>query len=68
MAQPTPADAKTFLASKAVTRTQRIDLARLAAVEAAWAECDQAIQGNVDDLVAKVVEELYEPYWCENPP
>eukprot|EP00966_Prymnesium_polylepis_P272346 6291919-Prymnesium_polylepis.1 len=62
LAAPTAAAATDFVA-KTCSRWERADLAALAAVEAAWQTCDQAIAANVADLAAMVVAELFEPFW-----
>ena len=57
------AAAVAFLQSNSVTRAQRKALARLAGLESAWVDCDQAIAGNVADLASALVDELYDPFW-----
>ena len=62
-AKDSATSAATFLASKAVSKAQRKELAQLAGMESAWIECDQAIAGNVADMAESLVTELYEPFW-----
>eukprot|EP01043_Picozoa_sp_COSAG02_P005617 COSAG02_NODE_153_length_33128_cov_10.471253_12_plen_482_part_00 len=61
--QESSAAAAKFLASRSCSRGQRRQLAELACLEQAWRECDQTIPGNVQDLAATLVTELYEPFW-----
>jgi len=54
---------KKFIASKALSRMQRKELAALAGLEKAWVECDQGVVSNVTDLADALVSELVEPFW-----
>ena len=47
---------------KGCSASDRRRLARLAGLEQAWVDCDQAIPGNVQDLANALVAELYEPF------
>ena len=51
-----------WMASDAVTPTQRQALATVASLEDAWVHCDQAISENVKDQAKAIVDELYESY------
>lgn len=62
-ARDSAASAAKFLESKAVSVAQRVSLARLAGMETAWVECDQALPANVEDMAQSLVTELYEPFW-----
>ena len=64
LAIPDPAAARRFLtAAKSCSKAQRKELAKLAGLEAAWVDCDQAMPCNVEDLSGSIISELYEPFW-----
>ena len=58
-----PAAARKFLAAKCCSKGRRKELAKLAGLEVAWVNCDQAVPGNVADLADSIVSELHEPFW-----
>ena len=62
LSSSTPEAATELLQGKGFSRVQRQILARLAAMEEAWIDCDQAIKGNVTDMAQGIVAKLYEPY------
>jgi hypothetical protein len=47
----------------AYSKASRKEFARLAALEAAWVDCDQKIPGNVEDMSDSILTELHEPFW-----
>jgi hypothetical protein len=45
-----------------ISTNQRRDLCELAGVEQAWIQCDQSVEGNIEDISTFICSELYEPY------
>ena len=60
-----PSSAMRFLSrggKGGVTRVQRRRLAEVAGLERAWAQCNQSIRANLEDLNSMLVDELFTPF------